>query len=66
MCDGEVIARELFMSCEKSNLYRGKYLILIDGNFLHTFSAKDEDTAIVYFRGFVEGMKCERERRNTQ
>lgn len=62
MSENKVIARELFVSCEKSYFDRWKYLILNDGNFLHEFNAKDEDTAIIYFRGFVEGMKCERER----
>ena len=58
----KVIARQLFVSCEKvSHL---KYVILNDGNFMHEFIAKDEDTAQIYFQGFLEGMKCERERRN--
>ena len=60
----KVIARQLFVSCEKvSHL---KYVILNDGNFMHEFVAKDEDTARIYFQGFLEGMKCERERRNAQ
>ena len=58
----KVIARQLFVSCEKvSHL---KYVILNDGNFMHEFYAKDEDTARIYFQGFLEGIKYERERRN--
>ena len=58
----KVIARHLFLSCEKvSHL---KCVILNDGNFVHEFYAKDEDTARIYFQGFIEGMKCERERIN--
>ena len=58
----KVIARQLFVSCEKvSHL---KYVILNDGNFIREFYAKDEDTARIYFQGFLEGMKYERERRN--
>ena len=58
----KVIARLLFLSCEKvSHL---KYTILNAGIFVHEFYAKDEDTARIYFKGFIEGMKCEREMRN--
>ena len=60
----KVIARQLFVSCEKASHLR--YVILNDGNFMHEFYAKDEDTARIYFQGFLEGMKCERERRNAQ
>lgn len=57
----KVIARQLFVSCEKvSHL---KYVILSDGNFIHDFVAKNEETAMIYFKGFIEGMKCEREKR---
>lgn len=50
----KVIARQLFVSCEKvSHL---KYVILNDGNLMHKFFAKDEDTARMYFKGFIEGM----------
>ena len=60
----KVIARQLFYSCEQLN--RLEYVILNDGNFVHNFVAKDEVTARIYFYGFLEGMKCERERRNAQ
>lgn len=60
----KVIARQLFYSCEQMS--RLEYVILNDGNFVHRFVAKDEGTARIYFYGFLEGMKCERERRNAQ
>ena len=59
----KVIARQLFVSCEKVSHLR--YVILNDGtNFMHEFFAKDEDTARIYFQGFLEGMNYERKRRN--
>ena len=60
----KVIARQLFYSCEQSGFNHSGYIILNDGNFVHEFYAKDEDTAQIYFKGFIEGMKCEREMRN--
>lgn len=60
----KVIARQLFYSCEQSGFNHSNYIILKDGNFVHDFVAKNEETAIVYFYGFLEGMKCERERRS--
>lgn len=60
----KVIARQLFYSCEQSGFNHLGYIILNDGNFVHEFYAKDEDTAQIYFKGFIEGMKCEREMRN--
>lgn len=54
----KVIARQLFVSCEQLN--RLRYVILNDGNFVHSFIAKDEETARIYFYGFLEGMKYER------
>ena len=60
----KVIARQLFYSCEQSGFNHSGYIILNDGNFAHEFYAKDEDTAQIYFKGFIEGMKCEREIRN--
>lgn len=57
----KVIARQLFVSCEKVGHL--KYVILNDGYFMHTFFAKDEDTARIYFQGFLEGIYYERERR---
>lgn len=43
-----------------------KYTILNDGDFIHEFCAKDEGTARIYFQGFLEGVKYERERRSAQ
>ena len=60
----KVIARQLFYSCEQSSFNHSGYVILNDGNFVHEFYAKDEDTAQIYFQGFIEGMKCGREMRN--
>ena len=57
----KVIARHLFMSCEKSSFHRSEYLILNDGNHVHDFIAKDEETAQIYFKGFIDGMKAQRE-----
>ena len=64
MTDKVIIARQLFVSCEKVSHW--KYVILNDGNFIHEFVAKDEDTAQIYFQGFLKGVKYERERRNAQ
>lgn len=60
----KVIARQLFYSCEQSGFNHSDYVILNDGHFVHDFIAKDEETAMIYFKGFVEGMRRERERRN--
>ena len=62
--NGKVSARQLYYSCEQSGFNHSSYIILNDGNFVHDFYAKDEDTAKIYFKGFIEGMKCEREMRN--
>ena len=59
----KVIARQLFYSCEQSGFNHSNYIILNDGNFVHDFCAKDEDTARIYFKGFLEGIKFEREER---
>lgn len=64
MTDKVIIARQLFVSCEKVSHW--KYVILNDGHFIHEFVAKNEDTAQIYFQGFLKGVKYERERRNTQ
>lgn len=62
--EAKVIARQLFISCKKISSL--KYIILNDGDFMHEFCAKDEDTARIYFQGFLEGVKYERERRTEQ
>lgn len=43
------LARKLFVSLEKDNFYKGRYLVLNDGYFVDAFYADDDEKAIEIF-----------------